>query len=120
MSLKIGGVLLDQLRQLVQQPAPIARAQLRPFAFKRASRCRNSFVDVRLVGFRNLGERLASRGVWSRESLPGFSIHPLSVNKKFVGFHKLKLRRTCKQLSQQERKDAAVLEVVHFDGRVDS
>ena len=79
-------MLLDQLRELVKQPAAIARAELGPLSFERAPRGRDCFVDVGLVGFCNFGECLTRRRVRRFECFSRFRVDPLTVNEELIFF----------------------------------
>ena len=77
-------VLFNQLRQFVEHAPAIARADLRPLAFKRSARRGHGFIDVFFVGFGYFGERFAGRRIRRSECLAGFGIDPLSVDQKLI------------------------------------
>ncbi len=76
------GMFFDQVCKTVKQPSPLRCAHLPPRAFERRSCCLNGLLDVGLVGFGNLADLLACRGIDCCEGPAGLAGDPAVVDQE--------------------------------------
>ena len=80
------GVFFDKVGELVHEQAALRSRHFLPRTlFKSGAGGGDGFVDVGGIGFGDVGNDFAGRGVDGREGFSGSGVDPFVVDEKFVG-----------------------------------